>query len=224
MHTVARDPQQPQPPEAGWALCQVVTWGWMHSLWRPSTRSGEAETVCNSSKHFPWPSGSNGSYGHCHPWLIPVVMTEWAKVHPKQCREEQRHNQTAPPPPRIHGTQASSALSCCLPYPWGVTLFSDFHKMLKNFPSAIGSLPCFLKLLLIYSLKILFLPFLWLGWERGWKEGRSSDVLLFIVPAGSEDILTTGDLTWNRGLTVLSNVIKKTIHRSTKSSNIRNKS
>lgn len=98
----------------------------------------------------------------------PVVMTEWARVHPKQCGEEQRHNQTAPPPPpSVLGTQASPAPSCCLPYPWGVTLFPDFQKMLKNFPSAIGSLPCFLKLLLIYSLKILFLPFLWLGWERG---------------------------------------------------------
>ena len=97
----------------------------------------------------------------------PIVTTEWAKVHPKQCGEQQRHNQTAPTPPRVHGTQPSPALRCCLPYPWGVTLFPDFQKMLRIFPSAIGSLPCFLKLLLIYSLKILFLPFLWLGWERG---------------------------------------------------------
>ena len=58
------------------------------------------------------------------------------------------------------------------------------------------------------------------GLEERWKTG-SSAVVLFIVPAGSEDTVTTGDLTRNKGLTVLDKAIKNTIHRSTKSSNIR---
>lgn len=36
----------------------------------------------------------------------------------------------------------------------GMTLFSDFSELAKGFSSDVDTLPCFLKLLLIYSLKI----------------------------------------------------------------------